>query len=158
MKMLVLLMFLVSCATPKDQPEPWPSNSVTYSFGANFGGFEGISSGQAKEAFREAAKVWSNAGGLELVEANKGQIVIVKADLVGRVAGRAHYPANGGQIRMDSSRLWTVKLFCKVAMHEFGHAIGLAHADSKSSIMYYKTGKVSKPSRYDLERLRRVYR
>ena len=158
MKILIALMFMVACSTPKVQQKPWPSNSVTYSFGANFGSFDGISSGQAKEAFRKAAKVWSNAGGLELVEANKGQIVIVKADLVGRVAGRGHYPVNGGQIYMDSSRVWTVQLFCKVALHEFGHAIGLVHADSASSIMYYKAGKVSKPSRYDLERLRRLYK
>jgi len=158
MKILLIIFLFISCSTPKPC-NPWPSADVSYQFAAGFGeGFEGITHEQAKQEFRKAAKVWSNSG-IRLTEAIGADIVINERGLHGRFLGRGQYPDQGGQIFMDNSeRLWTVELFYKVALHEFGHALGFRHEKSATSIMYYKVGKFSKLSKYDKERVLKAYK
>ncbi|MFI9048403.1 matrixin family metalloprotease [Streptomyces sp. NPDC053427] len=52
------------------------------------------------------------------------------------VAGAAN-PPPGGNIRFDSIERWKEDdLFLKVALHEIGHALGLAHSTNPDSLMF----------------------
>ncbi|XP_078393548.1 matrix metalloproteinase-17-like, partial [Cetorhinus maximus] len=80
----------------------------------------------------------------------------------GGVIGHAFHPGEhpmAGRVHFDGEETWTFRstgdrgtdLF-SVALHEFGHALGLSHSASPSSIMcpYYR-GPVGDPLRYQLE-------
>lgn len=60
----------------------------------------------------------------------------------GGVAGSGAYPP-GGTVFLDSAEVWTNGLLLGVALHEIGHALGLAHSNSSSSLMYPFGGGVA---------------
>lgn len=53
----------------------------------------------------------------------------------GGVAGSAAYPPLGN-INFDAAEAWTNASLLTVALHEIGHALGLSHSNSPSSLMY----------------------
>ena len=65
--------------------------------------------------------------------------------------GRAYYPAGGGDIYFDDSENWTLnttyrllneKSLLITAIHELGHALGIAHSTKPSALMYaYQGGR-----------------
>jgi matrix metalloproteinase-14 (membrane-inserted) len=53
----------------------------------------------------------------------------------------AFYPTYGGDAHFDNDENWTMGVnygvqFLQVAMHEFGHSLGLAHSNDTEAIMY----------------------
>ncbi|XP_023692516.1 matrix metalloproteinase-17-like [Paramormyrops kingsleyae] len=121
-----------------------------------------------------ALKVWSDIAPLDFheVAGNQADIQIdfTKADHndgypfdgPGGTVAHAFYPGDSvtaGDVHFDNDEAWTFRspsdshgmdLFA-VAVHEFGHAIGLAHASAMASIMrpYYQ-GPVGDPLKYSL--------
>lgn len=172
--MILSVFVLASCSTVN--PNGWKSTDVTYSFvsapyhiksaqisqlGTNI---VGISVGDARELVRRAAIEWSKHSDLNLIEVNDSPSVTIRigeADLSGSIAGFGYFPSNNpvsGDMHFDSSnRKWNKKMFYKVALHEIGHTIGLAHSMHKRSIMYYKVTNVDKLSSFDIERLKKLY-
>jgi hypothetical protein len=53
----------------------------------------------------------------------------------GGVAASAPYPEHG-RLYFDSNETWTRELLRSVALHEMGHALGLSHSNSPTSLMY----------------------
>ena len=53
----------------------------------------------------------------------------------GGVCGVAPYPEKG-RVYFDSAESWTPNGLLLCALHEIGHALGLSHSNSRSSIMY----------------------
>src|SRR5262249_28522796 len=116
----------------------------------------------AKNAVRDAAKAWDAISGIQLQEVTTdGDIVISWStdnrgdgkpfDGKGGTVALTAYPlANGaaidGDIHFDDSETWVVGTSVAqfpqevhlptVALHEFGHALGLRHSDNPTSLMW----------------------
>ncbi|XP_043939975.1 matrix metalloproteinase-17-like [Protopterus annectens] len=129
--------------------------------------------GTIRSLMHYALKVWSEPTPLEFPEvAGSGADIIVeflKADHQdgypfdgpGGMVAHAFFPSDqhrAGNVHFDSDEDWTFRspdshgtdLFA-VAVHEFGHALGLSHLSAKKSIMRpYYHGPVGDPLEYQL--------
>lgn len=123
-----------------------------------------LSSDTIKSIFANALSKWSTTSLLHFKESrsNMTNISIKFAaknhgdpfpfDGPGNVLAHAYYPGTSlqGQVHLDLDETWSLyddsTSMYHVALHELGHAIGLAHSSQSSSIMYAWYN----PVKYDL--------
>jgi peptidoglycan hydrolase-like protein with peptidoglycan-binding domain len=161
----VALMHRPRCGFPDAadfvlQGNKWTTNSLTYGF-QNFS--PDLGQAQIRSAIQQALAQWSAVTPLTFTEvpfANNPDMVIrfvtgdhgdgSSFDGPGGILAHGFYPPpNGGAIagdlHFDESETWTVNLppsgidLVTVALHEFGHTLGLAHSTVAGAVMgpYY---------------------
>uniref|UniRef100_A0A3B3XJI2 Peptidase metallopeptidase domain-containing protein n=1 Tax=Poecilia mexicana TaxID=48701 RepID=A0A3B3XJI2_9TELE len=133
-----------------------------------------------------ALRVWAEPTSLEFHEVGSPEVADLQVDFLqgyhgdgypfdgaGGAVGHAFFPsdpARAGGVHLDAEEQWAFRqpayegtdLFT-VLVHEFGHALGLAHSSSRHSVMrpYYQ-GPVGDPLHYrleqqDLEHITHIY-
>ncbi|XP_044078699.1 neutrophil collagenase [Siniperca chuatsi] len=113
-----------------------------------------IPASKVQKVFRAAWKLWSNVAPLKFRKRSRKEADIVISfrngdhkdgspfDGKGGILAHAFLPGSGigGDIHFDADEDWSlnstgINLFA-VAVHEFGHALGLPHSSDPGSIMY----------------------
>ncbi|CAH1794374.1 unnamed protein product [Owenia fusiformis] len=127
----------------------WPNNRITYKI-LNY--TPDLSRAQVERDFTNAFKIWSDVTNLSFhrVYTDDATLTIKFGsydhgdgspfDGRGQVLAHAALP-QGGYIHFDESESWTANTaqgtnLLWVAVHEFGHAIGLRHSDERDAVMY----------------------
>jgi hypothetical protein len=122
----------------------------------------GFSQADWQNQFRRAAALWQSVAGVNMVEVSDdgspysvagnqqndprfGDIRIAGIGMSGSTLGLAFLPPafNGGtlagDIVMNTSQVWNINSHYDiqtVAIHEFGHSLGLAHSNITTAVMY----------------------
>lgn len=121
----------------------------------------GLLKNDVDKEIEAAFKVWEEVADLTFQRVSSGKVHIEVRfeggkhgdgdafDGLGGTLAHAFYPIYGGDAHFDYAEDWTIKslkgtnLF-QVATHEFGHSLGLAHSDVRTSIMSpFYSGKKS---------------
>lgn len=128
----------------------WDKSALTYSIntaGCNLGAAAtAIIAGafaQWQAASRGRLTLTQVPAGGDLQVVFGGASIYAKFGTVGNVVGHA-FPPSSGVIQFDSTETWSAATpppsgrtsMLAVALHEIGHALGLAHSDDPASIMY----------------------
>ncbi|GAB0099049.1 Matrix metalloproteinase-2 [Sergentomyia squamirostris] len=116
-----------------------------------------LDSGQVRRVLHEALSVWARNSKLTFREmnSNKADIQVLFArgkhgdgydfDGIGGVLAHAFYPGShrGGDVHFDEEEKWTLDgteeggtSLMSVAVHEFGHSLGLGHSSVPGAIMF----------------------
>lgn len=141
-------------------PDPkkhwWTKLALTYSFG-NFS--PDLSTTTIQNVVRAAFNRWAQVSSFTFSEvASNGDMQLswqrldhgdgVKENVFdgpGGTLAHASYPPKG-RIHFDEDETWSIPMLARVALHEIGHALGLAHSPFWYSVMY----RFDDPSRDEL--------
>lgn len=137
------------------QGNKWVKKELTYTFNELT---PQLSFAEIQVATAAALKLWSDVSGLTFVELHPSKQTDIVVRFVslehgdsfsfdgrGNVLAHAFFPPpNGGALagdaHFDEGEDWVVKGsgtdYITVAAHEFGHALGLAHSNEKTALMY----------------------
>nr|XP_014271579.2 collagenase 3-like [Halyomorpha halys] len=113
-----------------------------------------LSRSQTDSELKKAFRVWSDVTPLTFKQRSSGPVTIEirfekgrhghgnPFDGPGKVLAHASFPsAEDSFVHFDDSEHWTVDSYrgtnlFQVAVHEFGHSLGLSHSEKKSAVMY----------------------
>jgi matrix metalloproteinase-14 (membrane-inserted) len=136
------------------QGSKWPEPEVTWRVSRYSQRLSLV--GRKKEIdliFDEALKTWSKSSKLKFKRIHEGKADIDiefgrrshgdrnAFDGRGKTLAHAYFPRYGGDAHFDDDEKWTLSgkvgtNLMSVAIHEFGHSLGLAHSPEKKAIMY----------------------
>jgi hypothetical protein len=129
----------------------WDHTSITYridSYTAD------MTQADIRAAFAGAFAKWANVTPLTFTEVAAGADADIRIrfavgdhgdgspfDGVANILAHAFNPGNGatniaGDAHFDDAETWTFDYLSKVALHEFGHSIGLGHSTLGTAVMY----------------------
>jgi len=138
------------------KPEPvarYQKRVITYGFRENYELDRQPMPDDCRVVMDLAAFRWSYETNIEFVKVSiNPDIVISFRRLRGFKLG---WTTSGGDIDIDY-REWTPYLLNSVAMHEFGHALGLPHSPRRESVMY-KNAVADHLSHWDIEKVNKMY-
>jgi peptidoglycan hydrolase-like protein with peptidoglycan-binding domain len=156
---------------------PWPKrNSIQYAYGSFT---PDMPASTARTAMNQAFARWMAVAGLRLIEGTVAQSDIVinfysgdhgdgasnAFDGPNGVLAHAFtppLPGLGGDVHFDEAETWSndgsgTDLFT-VALHEFGHALGLGHSTVTNAVMYaYYSGMRRELTADDIQGIRSLY-
>jgi hypothetical protein len=113
-----------------------------------------VTPAMASRAARDALATWSDATGQSFHEIEGGPfssflgILFTDLDGEGGEAGNSNLSWMGGRINLDEDEAWTLTYpapedktdLQAILLHEFGHALGLAHSSKASAVMFALVG------------------
>lgn len=147
----------------------WATRSLTYSY-TNL--TPDMAPGNVQSAISGAFARWAAVAGLSFSQVSSGGNIVIgfhqgdhgdgyPFDGAGNVLAHAFYPSTGAT-HFDEAETWsdngTGTDLASVAVHELGHALGLAHSSVSNAVMYaYYTGMRRDLAADDIQGIQSLY-
>ncbi|KAK9248128.1 Matrixin-domain-containing protein [Lipomyces tetrasporus] len=154
----------------------WNKETITYCFDSFS---TDMAPEKAADIVSEAFDKWSAVSPLSFIQVDRDKDADIRIgwahgehgdgnpfDGIGKVLAHAYFPPPTGSHRFDrlagdahfdEAERWTTNLLESVAVHEFGHSLGLEHSDVPNSVMYPFANGVTALTAADIAAIRKVY-